>query len=335
LYPYRPLVRTTTAATTTTTRNKKQVNIIRATEHAKPSPLVVTTTTKTLGVDALTVSKRKTRGLQCSPTCGCVVRFEAEEALSSAKMDGTSSTSSYHLTYMAKNVVSVTHTTGPHAGTRRALLTAKGRPMLQECTCTSLHSLASALVDYYNQHHRRNGNGGRMVWEKLRADLEFESLRSSRAFQQSVLRAQGLGPQAAPCFDVVEEAWTAMVKGHLLQSRSRAVGDCNGGKRSVLPSLTTTTEEEMEHPDFLTPSPVLSWVDEDYDERQQKKEKFTTTLSMSSTLDMFDRNQQLLQQQQQVQKKRRRTMDGLSNPPSDWLSYVDELYKYGQDKRSA
>ena len=109
-------------------------------------------------------SAKKAWGQQCSPNCGCVVRFEAAE-------QRNSSADSCHVTYTAKQVVS-----RPKGGSRQVVLTSKGRPMLQECSCSNLHQLASTMAEYYNER------GADL--RQMRSDLEFQSLRSSRAFQR-------------------------------------------------------------------------------------------------------------------------------------------------------
>lgn len=207
-------------------------------------------------------------GQQCSPNCGCVVRFEQNH-------EDT-------VTYTAKKVV----TSG-----QKVVLTKKGRPMLTDCNCPSLHHLASALVDHYKM---RDLNC-------RRSDLEFQSIRSSKAFRRTVLQSQGLPATDEHCFDVVEEAWTALIKGHIPSARR------NGPIVPLVKEL-----EVFEHESYVPykHQPVLPFSSEDHDEDQQYK------LGISSTLSMFDWNQE--QELLSSRYVRRAT-------PSDWQSYVDLL----------
>ena len=208
-------------------------------------------------------------GQQCSPTCGCVVRFEQ------SSHEGS-------LNYSAKKVV----TSG-----QRVVLTNKGRPMLTECNCSSLHRLSDALVDHY-KHRDVNCR---------RSDLEFQSMRSSRAFRRTVLQSQGLPLTDGHCFDVVEEAWTAFIKGHIPSARREG---------PVLPM-----EMEKEETEEYVPEKhqrVLPFATEEYDDDDDRQYR----LAVSSTLRMFDWNQE--QEQIAMGNVRR-------SAPSDWQAYVDQL----------
>ena len=144
----------------------------------------------------------ETWGQQCSPSCGCVVRFEAT-------LDpGTNRyvSASYH----AKSVV-VTRK-GQKNGTLEPALTLRNnRPMFRSCTCKSLHKLARRVTE-----HLPNQNA-----LSLGSNMEFSGVRSSPAFRHTVLERQGLSNSDTHCFDVVEEALTAMVKGHMLKPREQ------------------------------------------------------------------------------------------------------------------
>lgn len=208
-------------------------------------------------------------GQQCSPTCGCVVRFEQNR--------------DDNLNYTAKKVV----TSG-----QKVVLTNKGRPMLTECNCSSLHRLSSALVDHYRTRD----------FKCRRSDLEFQSMRSSKAFRRTVLQSQGLPLTDGHCFDVVEEAWTAFIKGHIPSARREG------------PVIPLVQEFEREEKDDYVPEehrPALPFSSDDHDDDHQYK------LAISSTLRMFDWNQE---QQEQIASGRVRRP-----APSDWQSYVDQL----------
>lgn len=210
----------------------------------------------------------KAFGQQCSVDCGCVVRFSTTRS-SSGRLALAS--------YTAKTVVTT--------GRGQPVMTTKGRPMLGACRCPSLHHLAGSLVEHYLP-------GSTMA--RLRSDLEFHTVRSSEAFMTSVLKAQGLPDSDRHCFDVVEEAWTAMVKGYLPQPRRRAV---------------PVVEDEG------TPVPT-PWTADDEDHALPFGQLWKTSApepSPSSTLSLFDA------QQVSMSKPMRPA------PPTDWVSYVDEL----------
>jgi hypothetical protein len=167
----------------------------------------------------LASSHRRAWGQQCSEHCGCVVRFEAEIR------NGTVEAASYHAKQLvltkppaaagATAATSLSAMPSHHAPS----LTAKGRPMLKGCDCAALHHLSSVVVDHM---------AGQAV-RRLKNSLEFRSPRSSAAFRSAALRAQGLPPEGgAKCFDLVEEAVTALLKGHLPKPRPIAVGPATG-----------------------------------------------------------------------------------------------------------
>jgi hypothetical protein len=161
----------------------------------------------------LASSHRRAWGQQCSEHCGCVVRFEAEIR------NGTVEAASYHAKQLVltkpRAAATTTTTTSLSSSHHAPCLTAKGRPMLKGCDCAALHHLSSVVVDHMvGQDVRR-----------LKNSLEFRSPRSSAAFRSAALRAQGLPPEGgAKCFDLVEEAVTALLKGHLPKPRPIAVG---------------------------------------------------------------------------------------------------------------
>lgn len=145
---------------------------------------------------------KKAWGQQCSPTCGCVVRFE-----------GHTNTTTGHLesvTYHAKQVVTSRRPNGELVVQR----TKKGRPMVQDCSCQTLHHLSQATM----RHMLQSGS-----LAKFQQFLSFQKTRSSPAFVRSVLHAQNLPPKDTHCVDVVEEALTALCKGHLPARRKAPV----------------------------------------------------------------------------------------------------------------
>ena len=101
-------------------------------------------------------------------------------------------------------------------------LTAKGRPMVQQCQCTPLKQLANAVCERLP--------GQNMV--QLRNSLEFAGTRSSTSFRQHLLNvfcpsnntnlarnAKQQPHKAGRCLDLVEEVFCALVKGYMPRAR--------------------------------------------------------------------------------------------------------------------
>ena len=241
-------------------------------------------------------------GQQCSPYCGCVVRFETTVDPKNQKI-----VSSH---YVAKSVVA---TRDSETGMLKPTLTTKAhKPMLKKCTCSNLHALAEKVANYLPNQSL----------ERVRNMTEFSQPRASSAFRHAVLAENGLSTTDTQCFDVIEEAFTAMLKGHMPQPRK-----ARDGYHSHLVKAF-----QREH--------RLSGNihDEDAVYRGQSRSSTpsdTSRLSLASprpmsTLTMFDINaeswdyeQQYYQQQQQQQHP------PLSTKPrvDSWLSFVDEQLK--------
>jgi len=149
------------------------------------------------------VSSSKTWGQQCSPRCGCVVRFECELNESNKIVSSK---------YNAKTVM--TKSDQVNGGKLQPILTHHSkypRPMLQNCTCNTLHKLASSISKNINH----------CSLEEVRNMTEFKGIRSSEAFRHAALHNNNLSTTDTHCFDVVEEAFTAMVRGNMLSARRK------------------------------------------------------------------------------------------------------------------
>lgn len=171
-------------------------------------------------------------GQQCSPTCGCVLRMEAQVDFSNS--DSSSLNRIVNATYTAKSVLSRVVTTTatttaskndslhkqkshcPSTPYRTAILTNKGRPMFTTCTCPTLHTLSQRLMHYFNTTDSS--------WDRLVTEFHISSsLRSSEDFRRAVLVAQELPRQDTHCFDIVEDAVTALLQGYLPAPRRRPI----------------------------------------------------------------------------------------------------------------
>ena len=159
-------------------------------------------------------------GQQCSPTCACVVRFEATVDTTT----GTIEQVSYH----AKQLVTTPSSSSSSSSPIMVQMTRHGRPLVQDCPCHTLHALSQASL-----HHMIHQQ---QTWHGLQSSLEFRSTRSSRAFVRSVLRAQGLPVTHTHCVDVVEEALTALCKGYLPRPRVSHVETLQNSSAPTIPS---------------------------------------------------------------------------------------------------
>ena len=209
---------TTQRTTTQGIRNNKGRAAKRAPKERilvqQPHALV----SKTVGSAASTnTTYVKSWGQQCSPNCGCVVRFEA--TLNPETNQFTSA--SYHAKSVMVSQTTTTTSNNHHpknGGATQTTTTTKLEPartlrtnrlMFQPCSCDSLHALASKVTDYLPQKNAL----------AIGSSMEFAGVRSSPAFRHTVLEKQGLSTSHTHCFDVVEEALTAMIKGHMPKAR--------------------------------------------------------------------------------------------------------------------
>lgn len=169
-------------------------------ETVQTAPVAVTSTSAiTPSGDANYV---QSWGQQCSPNCGCVIRFEARLDPSTNRY----TSASYH----AKSVVVTPSTSEDKNGNLEPVMTFRNnKPMFKPCSCPSLHKLATEVTQHLPNKEKL----------ALGSSMEFTGVRASPAFRHTVLEKQGLETSDTHCFDLVEEALTAMVKGHMPKSR--------------------------------------------------------------------------------------------------------------------
>ena len=228
----------------------------------------------------------KSWGQQCSPSCGCVVRFEATVDPSTQVILAA--------TYRAKSIVSVEKDGQLHP--LRTIRTNK--PMMKNCRCKTVHTLANNIISYVTSKNL----------DSIRNMSEFSGNRSSTAFRHAVLVENQLPRTDTHCFDVLEEAYSALIKGFIPRGRrSKSSFD----KILVEEYLwTSPVSDEDEH---LEPAPRPNTVMDQ------------TPLSMSSprsvsTLTMFDINAEY----HENEECQRQEPDNMNLRSLDWLSFVDE-----------
>jgi hypothetical protein len=274
-------------------------------------------------------SGTKAWGQQCSPDCGCVIRFDAV-------IDPDSQTF-LSASYTAKTIVTVA-TTGTSLMTStnkqdgqqqqqqqilQPMLTTKGRPMLKACECQTLHHLSQAVVHQLQLPNRNKVS-------QVQNMLSFQSNRSSLAFRQTVLTTQELPETDTHCFDVVEEALTALVKGHIPKPRRRMGQELQKSKTRSTPTHPSRRQwqrddDHGDHDDDEALQFGQLWKYKDYQIEGNVPR-------VMSALMMFDTNHQ---------EYHNNSNGGLGPaarplPPADWVSYIDEIYNQEEEEeRSA
>jgi hypothetical protein len=192
----------------------------------------------------------KAWGQQCSPHCGCTVRFEAT-------IDPKDSNKIVFATYDAKTVVThvqqvqmqngqVSHLLSPvrtlsnddstksAGGARRSA----SRPLTKQCKCNTLHSLAHTITEILPNYSLSQAQN----------QLEYAGIRSSPEFRYSALKHLDLiqnnkdtsedkkkNEVSSPvniknipegkCYDLVEEALMACIQGFI--PKPRPIIQCN------------------------------------------------------------------------------------------------------------
>lgn len=228
----------------------------------------------------------KSWGQQCSPTCGCVVRFEA-------KIDPVSNTivdTHYH----AKRVVATT--SKDKTKLEPVLTTRTGKPMFRECDCETVHQLATEIA-FFLPNRRL---------DKVQNMTDFAKTRSSTAFRHAVLAEQNLPRESTHCFDVVEEAFTAMVSGNMPMQR-----------RNQDTFAQSLTKELLHNNNEVTGTMGMD----------KSRLSLSSPESMSSTLKMFDIEDNYWESELSQSYFDKDDLEEPSGTKFDWVTYVDERYQ--------
>ncbi|KAL3797873.1 hypothetical protein HJC23_006911 [Cyclotella cryptica] len=194
----------------------------------------------------------KAWGQQCSPNCGCIVRFEVQL---SPLSNLASSPMVVHASYHAKRIM----TTRPSVFEKskgvaplKPLLTSHASqppsPILTSCTCPALHQLAQQVVDHMP--------GKSLQTLKNETDLGVVGTRSSAAFRHTILKENVMPSVRADerqwsifieksldtsndktnefsstkpyfhCYDLVEDAVLSLLHERQIGARKESAGDC-------------------------------------------------------------------------------------------------------------
>lgn len=262
--------------------------------------------------DSMDSNLTKAWGQQCSPSCGCVLRFETKTDARQRIVD---------CNYVAKSVVT---TIDKDNGGRLAPVytTRMSRPMFQECKCESLHALATQVTSYLPEKR----------WDHVQGMNNFISGRSSIAFRHAILSEHGLPRSDTHCFDVVEEAFTGMFNGNVPSKR-----------RINAPFEKMLVAESLQRPlvhycktrkNYVEETPQISNPRDQTTENRSVSDHgrlgvdrnriFMSTPKTLTSLGMFDINAESWLDEEEYHQGGSATDS--ENNQFDWVSYVDELY---------
>lgn len=248
----------------------------------------------------------KAWGQQCSPQCGCVIRFETTIDHSSQKI----LSSSVHTISILKD------------SNNKPVMTSRNRPMFQNCNCNTLNQLGKQVAEYLPNKKLQD----------IRNMTEFEGVRSSMAFRHAVLRTLDLSEKkkqiketslkkidssAVPrenCYDVMEEAFLAMVRGHMPAPRQEENPNSSMFSSLVIHNRNSTVESDSS---LESQSPSLSFDDEVFG-------KFLSS-DWRKDFNFYEgdcnETSSVLDSEQAHDNPPQESMDDMMD--FDWLSYVD------------
>lgn len=156
----------------------------------------------------------KAWGQQCSPNCGCVIRFEAS-------IDTRYKNQIKEVKYVAKRILTRNSVNKDNSTLKLQPIRTYGREkvLVKDCDCNTLHSLSQTIVK----------NIYRLTLDQAQNQLEFEGARSSDAFRFTALKKLNLlknkdldginGITEGKCYDLVEDAITACLQGYIPKQR--------------------------------------------------------------------------------------------------------------------
>jgi hypothetical protein len=222
------------------------------------------------------------------------------------------------------------------------------RLMLVQSHCPTLRKLSELTVNAMLQQPKK-------LWQVSNC-LEFTGHRSSVAFRQAVLTAQKL--TGTHCFDLVEDAVTAVIKGYIPAPRRNDNNDTSiihweddddGIEEVLLPgvshrsnsSSTTSWTTTTTAPNYWWPwskgedhhTTVVEEEDDDdcssyYRSIVQRGGDGNKDNKHWTALDWMDWNAE--QYERQMDNVQQQEQESLSRFANDWLSYVDLQYQQGQ-----
>jgi len=254
----------------------------------------------------------KSWGQRCSPSCGCVLRFETDTDERQYIVD---------CNYVAKSVVATIDE--KNCGCLTPVHTTRlNKPMFQECECQSLHTLAKLVTSYLPNKR----------WNHIQGMNEYKCTRSSVAFRHAVLSEHDLPRTDTHCFDIVEEALSGMLNGNVPSKRR-----INLTFEKVLAAECLQRPPMFQHSrmegNFIEDGIKLSQPDDQIIENgiesvQRRQGVYRNRICMSTSktiasLGIFDINAEIWSEEDECNTGKIE-MDSKNNN-FDWVSYVDEL----------
>ena len=148
---------------------------------------------------------------------------------------------------------------------------------------------------------------------------DFSTPRSSTAFRHAVLAENGLPRTDTHCFDLLEEAFTSMIKGHMVKPRT--VSETYNKTLMRALSREVPGDDPLEHDLART---------RHYNDGKYGSDKAKLSLSSPrsiSALRMLDINAEAWEYEQHLNQTS--ASDHIHQTPltNDWLSFVDEQYR--------
>ena len=277
-------------------------------------------------------------GQQCSPRCGCVVRFEATFGSESNKKIAS-------MTYDAKTIVTTNRVSSQDGSVslRPVYTTSQHKPMMKDCKCQTIHKLASTIVETLPK----------MTLEQAQNQVEFRGVRSSPSFRYSVLKNHNLlqksnvntkkncfekqiiNVKGGHCFDLVEDAVVACLNGYMPQPRRTIY------KRNVQFEKPNQLMDEFDRKSLISETGL-----DPFRFVNAAKKRTAKLLNLSSGFPKLQRNKSSTEMPQfhlmgndeassgtlreliselEVLKREEASEDNMLD---DWLSYLDEVEEY-------
>lgn len=284
---------------------------IKSTMKTNKSVKVSATALKSTGDVQNNHNLTKSWGQQCSPNCGCVLRFETK----------TNGHRIVDCNYVAKSVV--TTIDKENGGRLTPVYTTRmSKPMFQECKCKSLHALAKNVTSYLPNKR----------WDHIRGMNDFSFTRSSIAFRHAVLSEHDLPRTDTHCFDIVEEAFTGMFNGNVPSKRRinapfEKVFAAECLQRPLVVHYCKTKRNYQEDTlQMPRPLDLRSENSSGSDHRRLGVDRNRTmsTPKTIAALGMFDINAENWLDEDEFDNEK--TAVHSKNDKFDWVSYVDELH---------
>jgi len=259
-------------------------------------------------------------GQQCSPNCGCALRFETEIDIVN---QNRITSASYH----AKTIITTSKSRNGSTTLQPLLTQNSGRPIIKECSCNTLHVLAKSITEKLP----------RLTLSQAQNQLEFSGVRSSRAFRHSVLKDYKLlskkgqnttteastierrkHERAGQCFDLVEEALVACLKQHMLRPRQ-------DNTVKVRQNRSRSTTKDVNPLRFVQAAKKRSAILYGASEKQRNEKLSLNDHTSIPPFHLLNETNPMSDESEMRITHESMRDDSNSKHIIDWVSYVDEM----------